>query len=153
MISHETLEKYLSLSPRGKIISILIFIIIILVIVLTIFKYGESVGKTRVNQKIQQELEDSQIREAGIRADAEKLAGQNDLLKAQNEAQADLLIEAETKRNKENAEKLKQIFDDHQEKLDEIQSETDVKNSIRNLCAEAKATGYNLSEKFCSQSN
>lgn len=153
MISHETLERFHSLTPRWKAILVLSIIFLFLIGIYLIFQWGKSHGKVIVNSRLQQERDDSLIREEGIRTEAEKLAGINDLLKAQAKAQAELLTQAEAKRNQENAEKLKQIFEDREKKLEKIESETDVKNHIRELCNEVKNTGYQLSDKFCSQAN
>ncbi len=153
MGAHEKLESFLQLSPRWKLIIVGTFIVLVIASIIGIYLYGKSVGKSNINQRIQQELDDSIVREQGIRAEAEQLAGQNDLLRSQNQAQADLLIESESKRNKESAEKLKEIFDRHQQKINEIETERDVKNAVRSLCQEVKETGRQLSREFCSQAN
>lgn len=153
MINHENLDKFLSLTPRLKAIILLTAILFFLIGVWVVFLWGKSHGTVSVNPQLKQELNDSIIREQGIRAEAEKLAGINDLLKAQNAEQAKLLIDAQAKLNKNTAEKLKQIFDERQRKLAEIESEPDAKNSIRMLCDEAEQQGYRLSDVLCSEAN
>lgn len=150
---HENIDKLLNFSPRIRIACYLGFIVLLLVIILGIYKIGEYHGKLQVNRQIQQELDDSKIREQGIRAEAENLAGINDVLRSQSEAQAKLLVEAETKRNKGNAEKLQKIFDERQKKINEIESEADLKKHVRSLCDEVKTAGYQMSDAFCSQAN
>jgi hypothetical protein len=153
MINHENLERFLSKAPLQKVGivagTISLIFLILAGMIFAVYKIGVSNGAVIRNQKLENERNESILREKLIRAEAEKLAGVNDLLKAQNEAQSELLIQTEAKRNKENAEKLKEIFDIHQQKIEEIESETDVKNHIRRLCDEVKTAGYQLSDELC----
>lgn len=153
MITHENLEKFLSMTPGKKVLAVVVVNLVLIGMVLsfavTLYRIGEKNGKNQINQQIKLELEDSQIREQMLRDSAEKLAGQNDLLKMQTEAQAEILDAAKDKQAREQAENLNKISVRHQQKIEEINSEEDLRTATRAMCAEYKAEGYKLSDKLC----
>lgn len=140
------------LSPVRKILGVLILLIILFFII----SASSFLTDRRQSQKFEKERTErlAEIWAAEQRAeDFEKLAGkykaQNELLKVQNEAQAEILKANDSKLNGD-AKKLDQILEQRKKQDEEISnSANDIDFQRCQLCQDCKRSGFQLSESFC----
>lgn len=157
MNAHEKLDSFLNSSPRVKAGIILAIIAAILLTLFIVFQFGKSrmmpqiAGEKSAKEiRLEKENELSQMREKGLRDDANKLLAQNEILKAQNEAQAEILTANGKRIDSVKVENLNKLSEKLNEKYDQISSSVDDVNVQRHhLCAEAASAGYKLSDEFC----
>lgn len=79
-----------------------------------------------------------------------KLAAENELLKKQNEATAEILKQNDA-RIAGDASKFDDLVKERQKRLDDINADGDVSSQVCGLCEDAERSGFKLSAEFCRQ--
>jgi hypothetical protein len=161
---HEQIDRFLNKTPRFKVGIALLVLAVIIFSYLIVYKAGKSSGYsegenyarteiTEKQKKTDQIIADSSIRESILRAEGEQLAVQNEILRAQTEAQAEIL-KANDVRIAGNAKKLNQIFEERKKTYENIDaSPDDIHFQRRAVCRDALRAGFRLSDAFCNSAS
>lgn len=157
MISHETLEKFLSLSLKAKLFWVGGALAVILLIIAGLVSAGHKIGDYRAHSKwakeqaaLEKQIADSKAREDEFKTNAAKYAAQNEILKQQNEAQAKLIEERGVKADIEKTRKLQAATDERNKQYENIDN-TDSGNQLCALCADSERAGHKLSDTLCGE--
>lgn len=145
MGAHEQLEKVLTWSPRVKVAAVFLVIVAIAAVLYGSFRVGGYLADSRFSrerQRLENEIERRTKNEA-------QLAGENALLKKQNEAAAEALRSADSARTTANEKKFADLLTERTKRLDEIDADADYDSQLCGLCVDARRSGYKLSEQLC----
>lgn len=150
MGAHEKLETVLGLSSRKKLAIAGVALIVIACICAGFIFIGYRWAKS--NAEAERTAQDDRI--AVLTADGERhlanvtqLAAENALLKKQNEAAAEVLAQADTKRERRALENQMKIDAERSKQFGDIDADQNFDSQVKATCAEYKARGFKLS--FC----
>lgn len=145
MITHAQLERFRSLSPRWKVGVIVGTLLIIAAFIYGVFSLGHAIADARFDKKrqtLEAEIESRKRNEA-------QLAGENALLKKQNEMAAELLDSADKKRGADAAKIFTDLANERAKQYENIDTDTDFDSQLCGLCDDARRAGHALSDSFC----
>jgi septal ring factor EnvC (AmiA/AmiB activator) len=139
-------------TPGAKAGVVAIFILIVLVFVALLLFLGSRLGRSWADSEYLQQRDENLKKIAVLQASADQhaqneqtLAKENERLKAQNEATAEILKQNDAKIAGD-AKKFEDLQNQREQKQNEIQNANDT-DTRAGLCADAKSAGFNLS--FC----
>jgi uncharacterized protein HemX len=146
-------DKFDSQTPRKKAGTVVIVILVMLIIAAALIGLGTYLGHQWADSKFLQEREQRLQQMAVLQASADqhaaneqKLAAQNEQLKQQNEAAAEILAKNDAKIAGDAQKFADDLKKQREQKENEIQNTSDA-DTRAGLCADAKSAGFNLS--FC----
>jgi len=125
--------------------SIGIGLLVLLVLFIIVYFWGAARGREVADSEYLQDREQRIGQIAVLKDEAFKLGIENEKLRAQNEAQAEILIKNDALIAGD-AKKFTQLQEERDKKENEIKDASDVDTKL-GLCNDAKRAGFNLS--FC----
>lgn len=122
------------------------WILMVFVVGGLMFWLGTAKGRDWAEDSYLAEREERMAAIAVHEAKAKELAAENEKLKAENDAKAEILRQADTAAEAKKAQEFQRLQDERDAKQNEIEN-ADPQQSIAGLCDDAKRAGYTLS--FC----
>lgn len=141
-----SLESPTWLERRPMWQKVLAVIAVIVLILGSVFWLGTQQGRDWADSEYLQERDKRDKVIAAHEANERELAAENEVLRTQNEATAQILKQLDAANDVKKAETFARLQDERKKKEDEIQNATPG-DSINGLCDDAKRAGFTLS--FC----
>jgi hypothetical protein len=151
------LELFKSLT-RGR--QIMLGVIIPIILMASCFiagRIGNSFGESRASKRFEELLTEKQkaletaLNERDrFKAEATRLQGQNELLRQQEEATAEVL-RANDKRLAGDSAKLQKLNEERKANYEKIENFVDVNHRRCDVCDDYARAGFKLSAEFCNQ--
>jgi hypothetical protein len=149
-------------TTKQKFVSVGILFLVVALVLAGVFYWGSVSGRGWADSKYLREREENlkKVDEAIKRADEadaranerieneKQLSAENQLLKKQNEAVAEIL-KANDAKLVGDARKFDDLVKQRQDKFDEIDADKDFDAQVCGLCADAEKSGFKLSAAFC----
>ncbi len=151
------LDKFLSLTPRAKLIIAAIVLLILTGVPLAAYFAGKSAAQAEADSKYLRErdknlqkIAEYETRAAQFVLNERQLAAENALLKKTNEAQAEILL-ANDKKLAGDADKFTELVLERNQRIADIDADSEFDSQVCGLCDDAKKSGFSLSKEFCAR--
>ncbi len=148
---HETIDRFLARTPRQRAAIFLLFAVAIVGVLVFVFWLGARAGDGWAASRYDRQRAENLIRATRAEAAAERLRGENDLLRKQNEEVAAERDKADKRLKAENAEADRRRETELRQRLNQIDQQSDAAAVICGTCQAARDSGYPLSAEFCGQ--
>lgn len=143
-------------TPKRKIITALVVIGVLAAMAFGLMYAGYRISHTWADSEYLRKEAERDKKIAVLEADADRhlknetqLAAENSLLKKQNEALAEVYKAADTKTERDAADKFAARTAEQAKRLADIDADANYDSQICGLCADAKRSGFPLSADFC----
>ncbi len=141
MNAHEILDRFLSRSPRSKVLTALAILIIVGAVIAGVFYLGVRSGDGWASSRYVKERDQLQDTIRRHEDNERQLAGENALLKKQNEAAAEML-KANDAKLAGDATKFADILIERNRRYEDIDADRDFDTELCMLCREGRSAGF-----------
>lgn len=152
MNAREVIDRFGSQTPRFKTAAVICVVVAVLAVLGGVFYLGYSTAIKRHEHELTESEKRAAVAEANAARHLEgetQLAAQNSLLRKQNEAMAEILEDADTKREVEAAADLARRWKERGDRMNDIDADSTHDEIVCGTCAESAASGFPLSAGFC----